>query len=509
MSTASSAGVVLGGRYRLEDLLDDVDGARAWRATDTVLVRDVRVWALPEEDPRVEAVLEAARVSARVTDAHLLRVLDADVRDGLAWVVSEWGEGRTLADMVGRGVLPPDRSAWLTREVATAIASAAGHGLAHGRLAPENVMVTTSGTVRLVGFAIDAAVQETLRRSGDYPEVTDAEADVLDLAGLLYAGLVGRWPGASGSRVDAAPRDGHGPLRPRQVRAGVPRPLDALCDRVLSRRRGDLDAQRMAAVLTEYLGELAAADPSLLPATTPGVPVLEDGGPSDSGDPAAPVTEDREPAVVPDDVPVPPVSSPVGERPEPRPSSATPAAASGTTTADEGSELPGNHRAAEATADDVEDGADRAAEVADDDPDRTLVGKHRPTGPDDDPDWHKPRPGPRPPAPDLEAPPERPLFAPDDGPRRTRPAAVRSSATESWGATDWSRSHPVREWEAGDRRDEEPRWPFGGDHVDALPDLPPDAEPQSHWLRLPLILGLVAVLAIVVAFLLAFHGGGS
>ena len=477
MSTAISAGTVLGGRYRLEDLLDDVSGARSWRAVDTVLVRDVRICALPERDARVEAMLEAARVSARVTDPHLLRVLDADVRDDLAWVVSEWGEGRTLDQMVGRGVLPADRSAWLVREVATAVASAAQHGLAHGRLAPENVMVTASGTVRLVGFAIDATLQQTHRRSGYYPDVSDHDADLLDLAALLYAALVGRWAGASGSTVQAAPRDARGPLRPRQVRAGVPRPLDALCDRVLTRRSG-LDAHQMAVVLTEYLGELAAADPTLLPVPGPEAPETVPASPAASLD--APVS----------------VLDVAADEP------------------DQASHDAGSHRAdvIDAAAPVVEQ-TPRAAEVTEvageglDD--ETQLGRHRPSGPDDDPDWYKPRSGPRPPVPTLDPVPERPLFAPDDGaPRGARTAAAQQSVTTSWGATDWAEQHPHQEWSASERRDEEPRWPMGSDRD------PADTgqgwqEPQQHWLRLPLIIGLLAAIAIVVAFLLAFHGGSS
>jgi len=153
-------GALLGGRYRLDDLLDDIDGARFWRATDTVLARSVAVHALDESDPRVDAMLEGARVSATVTDPHLLRVLDADLRDGMAWVINEWGTGHSLDEMISGGrVLPPDRAAWLVREVAASIAVAHRQGIAHGRLVPENVMVTESGTVRLIGFAIDARLR--------------------------------------------------------------------------------------------------------------------------------------------------------------------------------------------------------------------------------------------------------------------------------------------------------------------------------------------------------------
>ncbi len=278
MTSSMIPGAVLGGRYRLDDLLDDIDGARFWRATDTVLARSVAVHALDESDPRVDAMLEGARVSATVTDPHLLRVLDADLRDGMAWVINEWGTGHSLDEMISGGrVLPPDRAAWLVREVAASIAVAHRQGIAHGRLVPENVMVTESGTVRLIGFAIDARLRGDDLRNGNYPEADDVTSDLFDLVGLLYAGLVGRWPGASSSAVPAAPRDGHGPLRPRQVRAGVPRPLDAICDRVLTRPVPGRTAHQLAAVLTEYIGELATADPGVVTSSeAPLAPVVLD-----------------------------------------------------------------------------------------------------------------------------------------------------------------------------------------------------------------------------------------
>ena len=71
-----SPGEVLADRYRLVDLLADVDGARFWRGTDSVLSRDVAVHAVSSDDERAAGMLKAARVSATVTDPHLLRVLD-------------------------------------------------------------------------------------------------------------------------------------------------------------------------------------------------------------------------------------------------------------------------------------------------------------------------------------------------------------------------------------------------------------------------------------------------
>jgi hypothetical protein len=265
-----SAGTVLGGRYRLEDLLSEHDGARFWRATDTVLARSVAVHALSSSDPRAVGVLEAARRSARVTDPHFLRVLDCDDVDGLTWVINEWGEGASLDIMLERSTLPPTRAAWLTREVAEAIAAAHADGLHHGRLNPESVLVTDSGSVKIIGFVVNAAFEGPAPVHPAYGVIGPREADVIDLAGILYAALTGRWPGIAPSAVPRAPRDGRRPLRPRQVRAGVPRTLDAICDRVLHKEASQHalpieTAHEIAAALSDYVGDPAAAAPVDVP----------------------------------------------------------------------------------------------------------------------------------------------------------------------------------------------------------------------------------------------------
>lgn len=260
-------GTVLAGRFRLEDLLEDTEGARLWRATDQTLMRNVMVHVISQEDRRADALLAAARTSATVSDGHLLRVLDAAAEDGVVYVVNEWGSGVTLDRILEDGPLPPRRAAWVVKEVAETISTAHRHGIAHGRLLPENVMVTEAGSVKLIGFVIDAVLRGrgSIRTTGGEP-LGEHEADVVNLAGLLYAALVGRWPGTQGSTVPTAPTDHGHALRPRQVRAGIPRPLDTICDRVLSPAgHGHATpietAHEIYAALSDYIGDPTAFAP--------------------------------------------------------------------------------------------------------------------------------------------------------------------------------------------------------------------------------------------------------
>ncbi len=247
----------LAGRYRLVDLLSESGDGRFWRAHDRVLERQVAIHVIAADDDRAAGLLEAARRSATVHDPHVLRVLDAERTDALCYVVNEWGSGTSLDIMLAAGgPLAPRRAAWLVAEVAAAAATAHRAGVSHGRLNPENVLVDRNGSVRLIGLCVDAALHGLTH--------TDPDDDLTDLAGLLYAALTGRWAGISGSVVVPAPQEHGRLLRPRQVRAGIPRMLDQLCDNVLNpataAQRGHdprcpATAQALADQLVEFVGD--------------------------------------------------------------------------------------------------------------------------------------------------------------------------------------------------------------------------------------------------------------
>jgi serine/threonine protein kinase len=257
-------GTVLAGRFRLEDLVQDTDGARFWRAIDQTLARSVAVNVIDTADARADALLVAARTSATITEGHFLRVLDAAQEDGVVYVVHEWGSGMSLDKMLAEEPLAPRRAAWLVKEVADAITFAHSHGIAHGRLVPENVMVTEAGSVKLIGFVVDAVLHGRQPATPDGRTLSDHESDVYNLAALLYAALAGKWPGTQPTALPEAPRDHERTLRPRQVRAGVPRDLDAICDRVLNpgSPHGTLEtAHEIGAALSDFIGDAAAAPP--------------------------------------------------------------------------------------------------------------------------------------------------------------------------------------------------------------------------------------------------------
>ena len=253
MPGSMQAGDVLADRYRLDDLLAEAGGGRFWRAHDQVLHRPVAVHVLEADDDRAEALLSAARSAGPGADRRLLRVLDADINNGRCYVVNEWGRGESLDNLLVReGPLAPRRAAVLVAEVADSIAEAHAAGLAHGRLAPENILIDQHGQIRIIGFGVDAALH------GLPPGRIGV--DEIDLVALLFCALTGKWPGISSSALPPAPQDHGTVLRPRRVRAGIPRQLDTLCDQGLNPDGSDAPEHLTARSLTDqlhaYVGDL-------------------------------------------------------------------------------------------------------------------------------------------------------------------------------------------------------------------------------------------------------------
>lgn len=379
MPHSNRPGDVLAGRYRLVDLLSESGEGRFWRAHDRVLERHVALHVIAEEDQRASGLVDAARMSATVLDRRILRVLDAERTGGLCYVVNEWGAGTSLDIIVAtHGPLAPRRAAWLVAEVADSVAVAHAAGVAHGRLAPENVLVDQTGAIKVIGFSVDAALHGL--------PAGRLATDVTDLAGLLYCALTGRWAGVSESVVPPAPQEHGHVLRPRQVRAGVPRPLDALCDEVLNpystsrnREGGTLDTARgIADLLTDFVG-----DPTGLPEQL----ALSNLRPGET-------------------VVLPQVAEIPLREPEPEP--------------------------------------DRPAP----EPDPTQAGLPIFDDAADDVSWLTAPEVPAPPPPPFDEPPERPLFAPEptDGgpPRQARPGATAAAGRAGDGFWPWEATDPGR-----------------------------------------------------------------
>ncbi|MGH1564364.1 protein kinase [Mumia sp. DW29H23] len=272
-TAALSSGLMLSGRYRLDDLIKESGGAVTWKAYDTVLDRAVGVQALRADDRRATAFVIAAGRSTAVSDPRFLRVLDIVEGDhGHTYLVREWARAVSLDHVLGPSTLTNARSTHVALELADAFAHAHEAGVYHRHLRPATVLLKENGGIRVIGLATDHALRSAHHDVDDadvgYAEQLDVEA----LGKILYACLTGRYPGGD-ELLAPAPREHGRVLRPRQVRAGVSHDIDTVCDRILGRpprhHRPSLRTARDVALELAITGDDEPIDPELTVGSSP------------------------------------------------------------------------------------------------------------------------------------------------------------------------------------------------------------------------------------------------
>ncbi len=141
-------GVILADRYRLVSLIGSSALGYVYQAEHVgmgkvVVVKLIRVEAGAEEEDVGDLFLTEFRDVANLTSMHTAENLDFG-RDGAnVYTVTEFFRGRDLGRLVQEGgPLESGRALRLMAQVCQALAEAHDMGIVHGRLKPENVMVT-------------------------------------------------------------------------------------------------------------------------------------------------------------------------------------------------------------------------------------------------------------------------------------------------------------------------------------------------------------------------------
>ncbi|HEX5059984.1 MAG TPA: serine/threonine-protein kinase [Kofleriaceae bacterium] len=203
----------------------------------------------------VERLISEAKLLVGMTHGNIVSVLDL-ARDGDdVFLVMEFVDGPSLRQLLkARGArgLSLGNATYIVQAAAAGLEFAharPGGAIIHADISPSNLLLTTSGEVRVADFGI-------ARREGGgagivegkwaymAPEQARGEAltprsDVFALGVVLYELITGQHP--FGQRVTPDERDS-GPIRiapPRVVNPAVPAGLDAICMQALADKTRD------------------------------------------------------------------------------------------------------------------------------------------------------------------------------------------------------------------------------------------------------------------------------
>ena len=147
--------------YRVEEKIGQGGMGAVYRASDTVLDRDVAIKILPPEfavdGERLARFQREAKVLASLHHPNIASIFGFEHTDECTYLVMELVDGEDLAEILKGGPLAVDEAVDVARQIAEGLEEAHEKGIIHRDLKPANVKRTPDGKVKVLDFGLARA----------------------------------------------------------------------------------------------------------------------------------------------------------------------------------------------------------------------------------------------------------------------------------------------------------------------------------------------------------------
>jgi serine/threonine-protein kinase len=206
------AGQLIGG-CRIVQPLGRGGMGEVYLAEHLALQKPVAVKILPPDRgarDHVARFLKEARMCSRIEHPNVVTIYDVGEQDGLHYIIMQYVQGKTLAELVQAqgGPLPWRSALRLVQLAAKGLQAVHDHGLIHRDVKPSNIMLSADSRVLLMDFGL---VREEIDPNTTDPSLIagtpaymspeqcegrplDRRSDVFSLGSTLYCLLTGHSP---------------------------------------------------------------------------------------------------------------------------------------------------------------------------------------------------------------------------------------------------------------------------------------------------------------------------
>ena len=311
---------ILAGRYEIREMIGRGGMAEVHLGYDRRLSRIIAIKLLRSDiagDPTFQARFRReAQSAAALNHPSIVSVYDSGEEQvttpngavrSVPYIVMEYVEGHTVREFLGEGeAVPIPEAVEIVTGVLDALEYSHRAGIIHRDIKPGNIMLTSTGAVKVMDFGIARAVEDSaatvtqthavvgtaqyLSPEQARGEVVDARSDLYSTGCLLYELLTGKPPFTGDSAVAIAYQHVREiPRPPSAVAADVPESLDRVVLKALAKNRDDRyqDASHMRADLLAAARGLSVSAPSAESWSAP-APAMAAGSPSPAPAPAPP-----------------------------------------------------------------------------------------------------------------------------------------------------------------------------------------------------------------------------
>jgi serine/threonine protein kinase len=251
---------LLGGRYKLGEMIGTGGMADVYVAEDTRLARQVAVKVLRSDlarDPSfVARFRKEALAAAALNHPGIVAVYDSG-EEPAPYIVMELISGHTLRELIHKGErVPLKRALEIGEGILAALEYSHQAGIVHRDIKPANIMITDHGDVKVMDFGIARALADlgaTLTSTWNVVgtaqylspeqalgEVADLRSDIYSTGCLLYEVLTGKPPFSGETPVSIAYQHVSGVLvAPSSIVADLPEGIDTLLTVALAKNPDD------------------------------------------------------------------------------------------------------------------------------------------------------------------------------------------------------------------------------------------------------------------------------
>ncbi len=252
-------GVVLDGRYEVQKRIGVGGMADVYRAFDIEESREVAVKILKNEfinnDEFLQRFKNESKAVSMLSHPNIVKVLDVGFNEDLRYIVMEYIDGITIRDYIeAEGKLDWKETSHLIIQILRALQHAHDRGIIHRDIKPQNIMMFSDGTIKVMDFGIakftyELGITATAQTIGSVhyisPEqasgkTTDGKSDIYSTGILMYEMLTGKKPFDTDNPVTVALMQMNNQAElPRTINPDIPRGIEEIVLKAIEKDPAD------------------------------------------------------------------------------------------------------------------------------------------------------------------------------------------------------------------------------------------------------------------------------